>query len=116
MLLWDRDHRPQSELVDALGVEAPTITKMLQRLEQQEIVTRQRPPANRRTVVVSLTATGRKLHHDVQRIWTELEESTTRSLTAPDKRTLARIFQHLERDLAAAQGGISDPDLAEGER
>jgi len=103
MLLWDQDHRPQSELIGLLGVEAPTVTKTLQRLEQQGLVARQRPAANRRTVMVSLTDKGRRLRQEVQQLWTALEESTTIDMTKADRRKLTQLLQCLERNLAEGQ-------------
>ncbi len=100
MHLWDQDSRPQSELVGLLGVEAPTVTRMLQRLEQQGVVERHRPATNRRTVIVSLTTKGRQLQQDVQRIWGMLEESTTRGVTGPEKRELSQFLERLEYNLA----------------
>jgi len=99
MLLWDQDNRRQSELVGLLGVEAPTVTKTLQRLEQQGLVARHRPAANRRTVVVSLTDSGCKLHREVQRLWATLEEATTASLTETERRGLSQLLDRVEKNL-----------------
>ncbi len=99
MLLWDQDNRRQSELVGLLGVEAPTVTKTLQRLEQQGLVARHRPAANRRTVVVSLTDSGRKLHREVQQLWATLEEATTASLTETERRGFSQLLDRVEKNL-----------------
>jgi len=100
MHLWDQDSRPQSELVGLLGVEAPTVTRMLQRLEQQGILERHRPATNRRTAIVSLTTKGRQLQQDVQRIWVTLEESTTLDMTGSEKRKLSQFLTRLEHNLS----------------
>ncbi len=105
MLLWEQDHRPQSELVGRLGVEAPTVTKMLQRLEQQGLVVRERPAANRRTAVVSLTPKGRGLRREVQELWAALEEATTADLDPADRRTLGRLLERVENSLSDDKPG-----------
>lgn len=105
MLLWEQDHRSQSELVGQLGVEAPTVTKMLQRLEQQGLVVRERPAANRRTAVVSLTPKGRGLRREVQELWAALEESTFADLDPADRRTLGRLLERVENNLADDKPG-----------
>jgi DNA-binding MarR family transcriptional regulator len=105
MFLWEQDHRPQSELVGQLGVEAPTVTKVRQRLEQQGLVVRERPAANRRTAVVSLTPKGRGLRREVQELWAALEESTTADLDPADRSTLGRLLERVENNLADDKPG-----------
>jgi DNA-binding MarR family transcriptional regulator len=116
MLLWDQDDRPQSELVSLLGVEAPTVTKTLQRLEQQQLVVRHRPAANRRTVVVSLTDRGRRLRPEVQQLWATLEEATTASLTEPERRRFSQVLDRIEKDLSDGQNNDPRIEDAEGRR
>jgi DNA-binding MarR family transcriptional regulator len=116
MLLWDQDDRPQSELVGLLGVEAPTVTKTLQRLEQQGLVARHRPAANRRTVVVSLTDRGRSLHREVQQLWAALEEATTASLTETERQGLSQLLARVEKDLADGQNDDERIGDARGRR
>lgn len=105
MLLWDQDDRPQSELIRLLGVEAPTVTKTLQRLEHQDLVARHRPAANRSTVVVSLTDKGRGLQREVQQLWAELEAATTFNLTEVDRRKFTQLLDRVENDLGQRRGG-----------
>lgn len=105
MLLWEQDHRQQAELVELLGVEPPTVTKTLQRMEQQGLVTRHRPPDNRRTVIVSLTDRGRGLRAEVRQIWTSLEESSTRGMSESDRRRVSQLLSRLEDNLGEREGG-----------
>src|SRR5215218_3429341 len=46
--LWRQDGLSQSSLVARLGVEPPTVTKMLQRLERAGLLRRERDPDNHR--------------------------------------------------------------------
>jgi MarR family transcriptional regulator for hemolysin len=48
----------QRELAEAVGVEGPTLTHHLNRMEAQGLVTRRRDPANRRAHLVELTEAG----------------------------------------------------------
>jgi MarR family transcriptional regulator, transcriptional regulator for hemolysin len=48
----------QRELAAAIGVESPTLTHHLNKMEAAGLVTRERDPANRRQHVVELTAEG----------------------------------------------------------
>jgi len=59
MQLWDRDGCSQSDLVDRLGLDPSTVTKMLQRLERDGRVCRSRSGDDGRVTIVSLTEAGR---------------------------------------------------------
>lgn len=48
----------QRELAEAVGVEGPTLTHHLNRMEAAGLVTRDRDPENRRAHLVGLTAEG----------------------------------------------------------
>jgi MarR family transcriptional regulator, transcriptional regulator for hemolysin len=51
-------HGAQRQLAEAVGIEGPTLTHHLNRMEQAGLVTRRRDPANRRAHRVALTADG----------------------------------------------------------
>jgi MarR family transcriptional regulator for hemolysin len=56
--LKGRRHGAQRELAEAVGVEGPTLTHHLNRMETAGLVTRTRDPENRRVHRVELTAAG----------------------------------------------------------
>jgi MarR family transcriptional regulator for hemolysin len=51
-------HGAQRELAEAVGIEGPTLTHHLNRMEREGLVTRRRDPDNRRVHRVELTAAG----------------------------------------------------------
>jgi MarR family transcriptional regulator for hemolysin len=55
--------RAQQELAAAVGVEGPTLTHHLDRLEKSGLIERARDPDDRRAVRVELTAAGDELFH-----------------------------------------------------
>jgi MarR family transcriptional regulator for hemolysin len=59
--LQGRVHGRQRELAEAVGVEGPTLTHHLNRMEAAGLVTRQRDPENRRVHRVELTDDGRAM-------------------------------------------------------
>lgn len=99
--LWDNDGVQQSELPDRLGVEQPTISKALSRLEKEGLVTRRRDPRDARCRLVYLTASGKQLRGPVQKMWAELEVQGTKGFSPKEKRLLRklanRICDNLER-------------------
>lgn len=61
--LQGRAHGAQRELAAAVGIEGPTLTHHLNRMERQGLVTRRRDPDNRRAHLVELTDDGQALFH-----------------------------------------------------
>lgn len=61
MVLWETDGIPVKELSEKLFLETNTLTPLLKRLEQKDIVTRVRSKADERKVIISLTQKGKDL-------------------------------------------------------
>jgi len=96
--LWQQDGQTQSELVEQLGVEPPTVTKMVQRLEEGGFVRRRAHPTDRRATVVWLTAAGRKVRPKVQRAITQVNRELFGDLSdrqvATMETLLGRVLDH----------------------
>lgn len=92
--LWRRDGQVQSDLVEQLGVEPPTVTKMVHRLESVGFVQRRPHPSDRRATQVWLTPSGRDLRPAVQRVRTRVER---RVMTGMSPRQAAMLRSLLER-------------------
>jgi MarR family transcriptional regulator for hemolysin len=56
--LKNNSHAAQRDLAGAVGIEGPTLTHHLNRMETDGLVTRRRDPANRRVHRVELTEAG----------------------------------------------------------
>jgi MarR family transcriptional regulator, organic hydroperoxide resistance regulator len=98
--LWREDGVPQSHLVDRLCVEPPTVTKMLQRMEREELVERRPDPDDARVSRVYLTARGRSLEEPVRRVWLDLEQQLTAGLTIPEQLLLQRLLVQLHDNIS----------------
>jgi MarR family transcriptional regulator, transcriptional regulator for hemolysin len=59
--LKSQAHGAQRHLAEAIGIEGPTLTHHLNKMETAGLVTRRRDPANRRVHHVELTPAGEKL-------------------------------------------------------
>lgn len=93
--LWREDGITQAELVARLGVEAPTVSKALQRLERAGYV--RRDPARGRTRRVFLTEAGRDLRRPVEQAWRRADRELHRSLTPEERATLKNILNRLTK-------------------
>jgi DNA-binding MarR family transcriptional regulator len=56
--LWERDQQQLQELGAEIGLSSNTLTPLLKRLEEKELITRVRPQTDKRQLVVSLTNAG----------------------------------------------------------
>ncbi len=58
LVLWQKDNQTVNEICQSLYLESNTITPLLKRLEEKEILTRARSQKDERIVNVSLTKNG----------------------------------------------------------
>jgi MarR family transcriptional regulator, organic hydroperoxide resistance regulator len=80
LALWERDDMTVSQLGERLSLDSGTLTPLLKRLEAMGVVTRERDPNDERCVRLRLTAQGRKLKAQAQRIPGCVLEATQCSL------------------------------------
>ena len=99
MLLGDSPGQSQAAITRWLGVEPPTTTKMLARLERAGFVQRVRSADDRRVVLVSLTDKGQSLHKRVGEIWNELNAIPTAGFSQKDQLELERLLLRVLENL-----------------
>ncbi|HEX2033987.1 MAG TPA: MarR family transcriptional regulator [Chloroflexota bacterium] len=97
--LWVQDGISQTELARRLGVEQPTVTKTLQRLERAGLVRRQRDPEDNRQVIVSLTVAGRAAHDPIQRLRDATERQMAEGFSAAERRQFSELLDRVRRNL-----------------
>ena len=73
--LWQDDGLRGGELAVRVGVEPPTVTKMLRRLERCGLVERRPDPTDARSFRFYLTKEGRSLLRPILRCWERAEEA-----------------------------------------
>jgi DNA-binding MarR family transcriptional regulator len=97
--LWKEDGLKGTELAERLGVEPPTVTRMLRRMENCGLVERRPAPADARSFRVHLTGKGRTLEEPVARIWEEAEEKTLQGLSSEETLVLRQLLARLRKNL-----------------
>jgi DNA-binding MarR family transcriptional regulator len=97
--LWQEEGLTQSQLVNALHVEPPTVTKTLDRLEKAGLVERKQDPEDARVSRVYLTPAGRALELQVRKVWEELEAETVQGLSDVEVALLRRLLDQVDRNL-----------------
>jgi DNA-binding MarR family transcriptional regulator len=99
MHLWEAGAVRQADLIDTLGVDPSTMTKMLQRLQRTGNVTRTTDPADRRAVLVEATDTSRALRPEIKAVWKTLEQRTVAGLDPAERAELQRLLEKVAVNL-----------------
>lgn len=98
--LWEGDGLTQVELAQKMGVQPPTVNKMLSRLEAAELVERQLDPDDNRFSRVYLTEQGRHVQRAVEGAFSRLEERVVANLSLEErvllKRLLLQVYENLK--------------------
>ncbi len=68
MVLWERDELTVTELGDKLFLDSATLTPLLKRMEQAELISRTRSANDERQVIIALTAKGSRLREAAREI------------------------------------------------
>jgi MarR family transcriptional regulator, organic hydroperoxide resistance regulator len=101
--LWANDGIPQTQIVEAMRVEPPTVTKMLQRMESEGLVERRPDPEDARLSRVFLTSRSRALRADVEAAWRSVEEVATAGLSHEERLLLRRLLVQMRQNLAGRE-------------
>lgn len=66
MLLWEHDNLVISEITQRLHLETNTVTPLLQRMEKQGLIVRQKSMADSRQRIISLTSAGKRMEEQIK--------------------------------------------------
>lgn len=98
-VLWEKDGITQSELRKKISSEASTVSNMLRKLEQDNIVYREKNSEDSRATNIYLTEKGRRLREPVEKMWKEHEEKLLEDLLEEEKLLLRRLLLQMEKNL-----------------
>lgn len=100
MALWENDGQSVKEIGKRLYLESNTLTPLLKRMEQKELIQRDRSSSDERTVIISLTSDGQKLKQRAKMIPSSLVESFDHQLMTEEEliefqKTLFKLVRFL---------------------
>jgi DNA-binding MarR family transcriptional regulator len=101
--LWRQDGLTHAQLVAQLGVQAPTVTKAVQRLEKAGFVHRE--GGGGRGSQIYLTSKGADLREPVEQAWRQADDQITQRLSAEQHTDLAHLLSRLTNGAHEATGG-----------
>ena len=106
----------QNALAEAVGIEGPSLVRLLDQLEKAGLVVRKEDPTDRRAKVLSLTPAGRSVVAKMEADLTRLRETVFAKVDAADLEASLRVFravQDHDREISDADAGRAE--VANGE-
>lgn len=86
---------PLNQMADRAGIAAPTATRIIDGLERDGTVRRDRSAEDRRTVLVSLTPKGRRVLKRKHRELTQRRQRLYEQLDPTERKHSERLLRHL---------------------
>ncbi len=103
----DGGRKPQKELAEIVGVEGPTVVRVLDGLERLGLIERRDQPADRRSKDVCLTPRASELVAEIRRITDAFRQDMWAGLSDEDMAVCGRVLETVIANL----GGLGrDPD------
>jgi MarR family transcriptional regulator, transcriptional regulator for hemolysin len=102
ILLAKKDGMTQTELADALEIEGPTLVRLLDGLEKQELLERKPVDGDRRAKQIALRGAGQKEAVLVGRIVQEIRDDVLKDVSKDDLTAALRVFHAMARNIEAA--------------
>ncbi len=86
----------QKRISEILNISPPNMATLLDRLEQRDILTRQRNPSDKRSQVLVLTAEGLRICNKAEKAVSETEQALSSALSEEEKNELIRLLRKLQ--------------------
>lgn len=87
----------QSELAAALGLEGPSLVRLLHNLERRGLIERREHKSDRRARGIHLTSSGRELQRRVISISDHVQQRLLSAASVADLAACGRLFSLIER-------------------
>ncbi|KAB7782758.1 MarR family winged helix-turn-helix transcriptional regulator [Methylorubrum populi] len=106
----------QNALAEAVGIEGPSLVRLLDQLEAAGLVTRKEDPTDRRAKVLSLTDTGRSVVARIEADLDRLRKAVFSKVSASDLEASLRVFRAIQDRVGGpSETGLSGDRIAHGE-
>jgi DNA-binding MarR family transcriptional regulator len=99
------DGMTMSDLAAVLGVQPPTVTKMIGRLAAQDYVERRASKGDGRQAEVHLTERGRRAIETIDKVWKRIEKTALDGIDDKDRKRLRKLLRQVERNLGGKRAG-----------
>lgn len=100
--LYERDSVSVGELAEQLRVEAPTVVRMVQRMQAAGLVNRIADEHDKRRSLIVLTDRGRALVPTVREALADVTRTATRGFTPTERRQLLELLERARANLRSS--------------
>jgi len=100
--LWEQDGQNQMELAKSASLKQPTVVRLLDRMERDELLTRVRNTEDRRVFNFFLTAKAKKACQKLEGFSRAMNEIATKGLTQKEVATFHHLIQKIIANLDTA--------------
>jgi MarR family transcriptional regulator, organic hydroperoxide resistance regulator len=104
--LWREDGLRPIDLAQRLSIKAPTVTNILNGLDEMNLIRIKKDTKDKRASRVFLTALGKNIRSDVEQRWVDMEAECVAGLPETDR----FVFNSVLRRLLATYTGKSFSD------
>ena len=104
--LWREDGLRPIDLAQRLSIKAPTVTNILNGLDEMNLIRIKKDTKDKRASRVFLTALGKNIRSDVEQRWVDMEAECVAGLPETDR----FVFNSVLRKLLATYTGKSFSD------
>lgn len=103
--LGENDGANQKEIAAACHIEPGSLTSILNRMEEKEMIERRILNGNRRTFHVFLTAYGKELQKKVDTAFQEIEKEALEGINEQEYTAFMNTFQKMYQNLTDVEKG-----------
>lgn len=98
-LLTQHDQLTNSEIVEDLDIRPSSVSALVAKLEDAQLITRQASAEDKRVMLIRLTERGRTFLREAHQVKDDLSEALFKTLSASQQEQLRTILQKLVTDL-----------------
>lgn len=98
--LKEHDGASQKEIAAGCLIEAGSLTSILNRMEEKDLIERKMLNGNRRTFHIFMTESGKKNQKLVEETFEKIEETALNNISEEEQKVFMEIFHRIYRNLA----------------
>ena len=98
--LKDHDGVSQKEIAAGCLIEAGSLTSILNRMEEKDLIERKMLNGNRRTFHIFMTESGKKNQKLVEEAFKKIEKTALNGISEEEQKLFMKIFCRIYRNLA----------------
>ena len=98
--LKDHDGVSQKEIAAGCLIEAGSLTSILNRMEEKDLIERKMLDGNRRTFHIFMTESGKKNQKLVEEAFEKIEKTALNGISEEEQKLFMEIFYRIYRNIA----------------